>query len=176
MTRWLLAKTARTGDLAIGLIGPIFSFGRVEGDVRKAKAETKEQQLRYLQTVQNALREVDDSLIYNDKSRSRMAALSRHVAALQSVDDKTRMRFKGGSSTDLDVLYADRQLYASQNEASSGARDQYLALVSVFKALGGGWMLDQDKARASNQQSSAPTAAIPANPSLSTAIRDVTAP
>ena len=51
MTRWLLAKTARTGDLVLDLVGPIFTFGKVEGDVAAARAETREQERHYIQTV-----------------------------------------------------------------------------------------------------------------------------
>jgi multidrug efflux system outer membrane protein len=161
MTRWLLARTARTGDLAIDLMGPIFTFGRVEGDVRAARAETKEQQIRYLQTVQTALREVDDALVANEKARVRAAALGRHTATLQNVDYLTRKRFQGGSSTHLDLLYADRSVYAAQTQANTAQREELLALVAVFKAMGGGWMLGQDQALAnsiktSNTEASAP--------------------
>lgn len=171
-TRWLLAKTARTGDLAIDLVGPIFTFGKVQGEVRAARAETREQQIRYVQTIQTALREVDDSLVANSQASVRVAALSRRVATLQSVDQKTRMRFEGGSSTDLDLLYADRSVYSAQADESNGVRDQMLALVSVFKAMGGGWMLEQDKALAANRPA---TVAAPATP-VSTSSKDVTAP
>jgi len=144
-TQWLLAKTARTGVLAIDFIGPIFTFGRVEGDVKKAKAQTKAETDRYLQTIQNALREVDDALISSEKSKARVAALDRHVAAQQDVDRLAKIRFKGGSFTDLDVLAADRKVYAAQNEEIYGVRDEYLALISVYKAMGGGWMVEHDK-------------------------------
>jgi len=167
MTRWLLAKTARTGDLAIDLIGPIFTFGRVEGDVRAARAETREQEIRYLQTVQTALKEVDDSLVANQKAGVRVDALTRHTAILRNVDDLTRKRFEGGSSTDLDLLYADRSVYAAQGQVSNAVRDQFLALVSVFKAMGGGWMLGQDKLLAAT-----PAPQIP----VSTSTQDAAAP
>ena len=154
-TQWLLAQTARTGVLAIDFIGPIVSFGRVEGDVKKAKAQTKAETQLYLQTIQNALKEVDDSLVYNEKSRARAAALNRHVSALQEVDRLAKLRYEGGSYTDLDVFDADRKVYASQNEEIHGVRDEYLALVSVFKAMGGGWMVAQDKQAAASASANA---------------------
>jgi len=176
MTQWLLAKTARTGDLALDLVGPIFTFGRVEGDVRKARAETKEQELHYLQTVQTALKEVNDALVFSQQSRIRYNALHRHVVARQSVLEITKMRYTGGSSTDLDVFDADREVYAAQNEELSGRLDEYLALVSVFKAMGGGWMQGEDQAH------SAPGKQNPGHVSASTSgqpsnvIKEVNAP
>jgi multidrug efflux system outer membrane protein len=179
-TEWLLAETARTGILAIDFIGPIFSFGRIEGDVKKAKAMTKGDRDRYLQTIQNALREIDDALVYNQKSRVRLAALDRHVQALQRADDLSTVRFKGGSYTDLDVFEADRRVLNAQNEEIHGVLDEYLALVSVYKALGGGWMVQADKELASKRIAAAPTptpaAPAPTAPTTATVTKDVTAP
>jgi multidrug efflux system outer membrane protein len=187
-TEWLLAETARTGILAIDFIGPILSFGRIEGDVKKAKAVTKGEQERYLQTIQNALREIDDALVYNQKSRVRLAALDRHVGALQKADDLSAVRYKGGSYTDLEVLEADRRVLGAQNEEIHGVLDEYLALVSVYKALGGGWMVQEDKELATKRVAAtatptatpaptpAPAAPAPTAPSTATATKDVTAP
>jgi multidrug efflux system outer membrane protein len=187
-TEWLLAETARTGILAIDFIGPILSFGRIEGDVKKAKAVTKGEQERYLQTIQNALREIDDALVYNQKSRVRLAALDRHVGALQKADDLSSVRYKGGSYTDLEVLEADRRVLGAQNEEIHGVLDEYLALVSVYKALGGGWMVQEDKELATKRVAAtatptatpaptpAPAAPAPTAPSTATATKDVTAP
>jgi multidrug efflux system outer membrane protein len=185
-TEWLLAETARTGVLAIDFIGPILSFGRIEGDVKKAKAMTKGDRERYLQTIQNALREIDDALVYNQKSRVRLAALDRHVQALQRADDLSTLRFKGGSYTDLDVFEADRRVLGAQNEEIHGVLDEYLALVSVYKALGGGWMVQEDKQLASKRIAAAPTpatiptpaptTAAPTASSTATVTKDVTAP
>jgi multidrug efflux system outer membrane protein len=150
--QWLLAKTARTGVLAIDLIGPIFTFGKVQGEVREARAETKAQTERYQQTIQTALREVDQALVYNQKARERLALLNQHVDELRNVDRLTRLRFQGGKFTDLDVQDADRKLLNSENEQIQGVMDEYSALVAVFKALGGGWMAEQDKKDKKDQQ------------------------
>jgi multidrug efflux system outer membrane protein len=173
-TQWLLAKTARTGILAIDFIGPIFTFGRIEGDVKKARAMAKEQTERYLQTIQNALREVDDALVANEKYKVRVAALNRHVSALQDVQRLAKMRFEGGSYTDLDVFEADRKVYGSQNEEIRGVLDEYLALVSVYKAMGGGWMVEQDKEEAARARGT-PAAKTPVAAQIPSTTQDVTA-
>jgi multidrug efflux system outer membrane protein len=144
-TPWLLAKTARTGVLDVDFIGPVLTFGRIAGDVKKAKAQTKAERERFIQTIQNALKEVDDALVYDQKARVRKAALDRHVAALEEADRLARLRFEGGSYTDLDVFDADRKLLGAQNESIHGVLDEYLALVSVYKSVGGGWMIAEDK-------------------------------
>ena len=144
LTRWLLARDAGSGFYDIEIIGPLLSFGRVQGEVRKARAEAKENVERYLQTVRVALQEVNDALVTDVDSKTRLAALNRRVAALREVDQLTQMRFEGGESTLLDVLDSDRQVYAAQSQETQGIGDEYIALISVYKAMGGGWMVEQD--------------------------------
>lgn len=146
--RWLGAKTARTGELNRSVLGPIFSGGRIEGDVRQAEAVQKEMLETYLKAVQTALQEVEDALVFRAKSGEREKAFERHEKALEEVARLARMRYEGGESTYLDVLDADRDVFEAQNQLAQGRRDEFLALVSVYKAMGGGWMVEQDKLKA----------------------------
>jgi multidrug efflux system outer membrane protein len=146
--RWLGAKTARTGELDRNIVGTIFNAGRVEGDVRQAEAVHKEMLETYLKTVQTALQEVEDSLAFRAKSVERVSAYNRRLKALQDVSRLSRMRFEGGEATYLEVLDADRDVFEAQSQLAQGRRDEFLALVAVYKAMGGGWMAEQDKLRA----------------------------
>jgi multidrug efflux system outer membrane protein len=168
LTQWLLAKTARIGFGELDLAGPILSFGKIEGEVREARAETKAQREHYLQTIRTALKEVDEALVYNVKSADRVAALDRALAAREQVDRISDLRFKGGSYTKLDVLDADRKVYDAENEQLTATRDHYLALISVYKAMGGGWMVEQDDLLAAKQKQSASAAPVKAPPAPET--------
>jgi multidrug efflux system outer membrane protein len=145
MLRYILAHDAGGGFYDLQLLGPLLSFGKVQGDVRKARAEAKENVEHYLQSVRVALQEVNDALIADVDSKTRLAALKRRVTALREVDQLTQMRFEGGESTLLDVFESDRQVYAAQSQETQGIGDEYIALISVYKAMGGGWMIEQDK-------------------------------
>ena len=64
------------------------------------------------------------------------------------------------------MLDSERQVYAAQSQQAQGWRDQYIALISVYKAMGGGWMVEQDKLRATktdHETISNPKTAIPAD-------------
>ena len=86
------------------------------------------------------------------------------------------------------MFEADRRVLGAQNEEIHGVLDEYLALVSVYKALGGGWMVQQDKDLASKRIAAAPTPATSPTPapapadaaptasSTATVTKDVTAP
>jgi multidrug efflux system outer membrane protein len=151
--RWLLAKTARTGEITRSITGPLFDGGKASGDLREAEAIHNEMVETYLKSIQTALQEVDNALVYTSKARERLDALSRQVGSREDVRKLAQLRFEGGESTYLEVLDAERELYAAQNLQAEGKRDEYLALVSVYKAMGGGWMVEQDKLRAGNQAS-----------------------
>ena len=48
-------------------------------------------------------------------------------------------RYEGGRSSYLEVLDADRSTYVGEIQQNQTRRDQYIALISVYKAMGGGW-------------------------------------
>ena len=145
--RWLTARTARQNDIVFGLTGVLFSGGRIDGDVRAAEAMRKQMAETYLQSVQTALREVEDSLASQGKAGEQVAAQRRRVQLLENVSKLARARMEGGQSTMLDVLEADRQLLQARDQQTQVLREQFGALVSVYKAMGGGWMIEQDKSR-----------------------------
>jgi outer membrane protein, multidrug efflux system len=146
--KWLWATTARTGNIAAALVGPIFSGGRIEGDIRQAEAVQKQKVVLYQQTVQNALKEVEDALVSRAKAGDREAALGRQVVSLEEVAKLARLRYEGGQSTLMEVLDADLKLYFAQGSQARSRRDTLLGLVSVYKSMGGGWMVEQERRRA----------------------------
>jgi multidrug efflux system outer membrane protein len=156
--RWLLARDARTGEMARGLVGTLYSAGRIEGDVREAEAVQRQMAERYLQSVQTGLQEVETALVSRAKTGEQVVALGRQVKSLQEATRLTQLRFEAGESTVLDVLDAERQVFAAQGQQAQGWREQFAALVSVYKAMGGGWMVEQNKLRAA--KAAAPAASV----------------
>jgi hypothetical protein len=67
------------------------------------------------------------------------------------------------------VYDADRKLLAGQNETIHGVLDEYLALVSVYKAIGGGWMVAEDKRLAAKTAAGGHAAPVQAQVSTTTA-------
>jgi multidrug efflux system outer membrane protein len=141
--RWLWAETARDGNLGAGLAGPLFSGGRIEANIREAEALQKEAALRFQKTVQGALVEVEDALFARTKAAEREALLARQVAALRDVSALVKARYEGGESTLIDVLDAEQRVIEAQGRQLAGRQDSLLAMISVYKAMGGGWMVER---------------------------------
>jgi multidrug efflux system outer membrane protein len=66
----------------------------------------------------------------------------REVAALRESVDVSQKRYLGGLATYFEVLDAQQQLYPAEFELAQIERDQLLAVVQLYRALGGGWNAD----------------------------------
>ena len=158
----LLQSSATTGLVGAGLLGPIFSGGRIKGDIREAESVQQQMLVTYQQTVQTALREVEDALVFRAKSGEIATAGEQQLAALRDAVRLSDARYEGGQSSYLDVLDAQQELYEAQDKQVGRDRDTYLALISIYKAMGGGWMVAQeqrDAAGANNTATQAPASA-----------------
>jgi len=131
--------SANAWGIAAEGIGPLFQGGRLVGQYRQSKAVREEARLRYQQTILNAFREVSDALV----AREQLAEVREHqahqVSALEQAVKLSSERYVAGKASYYEVLEAQQQLFPSQLNLARAQRDQLLALVAFYKALGGGW-------------------------------------
>ena len=155
----LSAFTAGSGNawgIAAEGTGPIFQGGRLVGQYRQAKAARDEAELQYRQTVINAFREVSDALV----SRQELAEVRQHQAsevnALETAVKLSSERYVAGKASYYEVLEAQQQLFPSELNLARTQRDQLLAMVSLYKALGGGWPAETNSVVAQQKSKSGP--------------------
>jgi len=125
--------------------GPIFTFGGISGQVKQAEALQQQAFFQYLQTVQNAFREVDDALVGTIKGREKLASQGREVGALKDYARIARLQFEGGTASYFLVLDADRSLFNAQISYVQTQSNIFTSLVNVYKSMGGGWVTEADK-------------------------------
>jgi multidrug efflux system outer membrane protein len=118
---------------------PIFTGGRIKSTVKLTKAQRDFFLIDYTKTVQNAFREVSDSLITYRKIREVRDQRELLVTTLRDRSRLAYLRYTGGVATLLDALDADRDLFDAERSLAGARRDELLALVQIYKALGGGW-------------------------------------
>ena len=131
---------SKVWNFGVPLTVPIFTAGRIGGQVKGAEALQQQALYGYLQTVQNAFREVDDALVDRAKSRQRLQALADQLKALQNYVRLARMRYDGGYTSYLEVLDAERSLFNVELSHSAGQKAVLRSLISIYKAMGGGWV------------------------------------
>jgi outer membrane protein, multidrug efflux system len=121
------------------LAQPIFTGGRIRSGVRLSKAQQQEAELSYKQTIQQAFRDISDSLIAyikNQEFRQQQELLTK------AAEDATRLsdvRYRGGAASYLEVLDSDTRYFSARLSLAQADLNERLALVQVYNALGGGW-------------------------------------
>jgi outer membrane protein, multidrug efflux system len=138
----LLESSTGYWSLAGSAVGPLFSFGRTTYTYKAAKAATDASRAEYEGAVLNSLREVSDALTAREKLVTVRAAREREVTALREAVQISQDRYLGGLATYLEVLDAQQQLYPAEFQLAQTERDQLLAVVELYRALGGGWNAD----------------------------------
>ena len=135
-----LSGPATAWTIAAGLAGPIFNAGAIAGQVRTAEADKAAALAGYQQTILFAFRETNDALVGTVKKRREAAAQAQRVAALRDYARLSRARFSNGYASYLDVLFAENELFSAELTAVRTYADGYIQVVSVYKAMGGGWI------------------------------------
>jgi outer membrane protein, multidrug efflux system len=117
----------------------IFDAGRIRNNYRLAKAQRDEMVLSYQKTIAGALRDVSNALAAYQKTREYREKEDRQVAAAADAVRLARVRYQAGSTSYLEVLTNDANLYAAQLTLANAQQQEALSLVQLYAALGGGW-------------------------------------
>ena len=99
--------------------------------------------LQYRQTILTALQDVSDALVEHGKRREARAQQEVLAIAARETTRLASMRYTGGVSPYLEVLDSERQLFDAELGLVRLQRDELLAVVRLYKALGGGWQLQE---------------------------------
>jgi NodT family efflux transporter outer membrane factor (OMF) lipoprotein len=125
-------------------IGPsiswqIFNAGSVSANIEVQKALTEQAGLTYQKTVLTALQDVENALISYSKEQLRRKALQDTVVANRKAVNLATQLYSQGQTDFLSVLDSQRSLYTSEDSLVQSTRNLSTDLVSLYKALGGGW-------------------------------------
>lgn len=156
LTAYLGAESATLADLftgpagifqfAVGLAQPIFNAHRLQFSVKAAEARREQAIAAYKKSVASAFGDVRNALNNQTAARATLEAETARIAALVDAQRLANLRYEGGISSRLEVLDADRQLLQAQLARVDAENAQRTAVVSLFKALGGGWQAKDNRA------------------------------
>jgi multidrug efflux system outer membrane protein len=118
---------------------PIFNAGRVKSGVRFTEAQRQLASTQYQQAIRTGFREVSDALVEYRKVKEIREQQEALVTTLQDRSRLAYLRYRGGVDTQLNALDADRDLFNAELSLAQTKRNELLALVLLYKALGGGW-------------------------------------
>lgn len=135
----IATTSSRAWSVGADVSGPIFQGGRIYAEYLQAKAAWEEAKLQYQQTALTAFREVADALAARQKLEEVRAQQVQAVAAYEEAVSVSQERYVTGKASYYEVLEAQQELFAAQNSLAQTQRDQLLAVVQLYRALGGGW-------------------------------------
>lgn len=139
-----------------GLLAPIFQGGRLRAQHRAALARWEQAKVVYEKSVITAFAEVATELVAYRELAEVERRQEAAVAAFREAVDHASSRYRSGLSGYLEVLQAQQQLFPAENALAQARLDRLSTLVDLYRALGGGWQLEQDWTSKPEQLATAP--------------------
>lgn len=141
----LFTPGANFWSIGARVLGPIFSAGRIAGQVQTAEAAQRGALAAYQQAILSAFREFEDSLIANIKSKERQKAQADRVAALQNYLRLSQIRYDEGYDAYITVLDSLRQSYEGKIDLLNAHSEIFTSLIQLYRAMGGGWIVSAEE-------------------------------
>jgi multidrug efflux system outer membrane protein len=117
----------------------IFNAGQIRNQVRLSEAQQREMLITYQRAIFTALREVSDALAGFDRLRQERIEQEHLVATLEDTVRLSDLRYRGGLDSYLQVLDAQRTLFSGELALAQLRLQERVAVVQLYRALGGGW-------------------------------------
>jgi multidrug efflux system outer membrane protein len=137
--RHILDAKSLAWSVGPGVSWPIFDGGRIRANIAVQDARTQQALATFQKTVLTALQDVENALIAYGNERERYAALTSAEEANSRAVELSNDLYVRGLGAFLNVLDSQRALYASQDALVQSEITAITDLISLYKALGGGW-------------------------------------
>jgi outer membrane protein, multidrug efflux system len=121
------------------LVGPLLQGGRIFENYQAALAQREQARLQYEQAVIQALQEVSNALTDQQKLAEAREEQTRTVFAYRESVRLSTLRYTGGFANYFEVIEAQQLLFPAEIILAQVQRDQLIAVVQLYRALGGGW-------------------------------------
>jgi multidrug efflux system outer membrane protein len=118
---------------------PIFDAGRIRANIEVRNAQQEQALRQYEKSILTALEDVENSLVNYSREQERHRSLTEAVSANRRAVAMANELYTNGLVSFLNVLEAQRSLYASENDLAQSEAAMASNLVALYKALGGGW-------------------------------------
>ena len=124
---------------AASLASPVFAFGKKKSQFKAAVSRYNQSRYEYEKTVMQAFREVYNASVNFTSARKNSSLKFDLQEATRKYVSLTTSQYIRGAISYLDFLDAQRAYFDAQVELSNAIMNEHLALVDMYKALGGGW-------------------------------------
>jgi multidrug efflux system outer membrane protein len=140
-----LTGTGKAWSLAGNLAGPIFTGGRLKNEYRASLALRDQARISFEKAVTQAFGEVSTALSAHQQLAKAYGEQLTSVKAYRESVSLSSIRYDSGLSSYFEIVDAQIQLYPAESSAVTYDLGRKLALVSLYRALGGGWNLSDSQ-------------------------------
>jgi multidrug efflux system outer membrane protein len=157
----LFTAGSQTNGYTPSITGSLFNAGKFRANENLNLANQDLALIKYEQTVATAFNEVSNALVERSQDHEVSQRLEAQVKTLQDRHELAYLRYQGGVDSLLNALDADRDLFTAQVALARSQRNERLALVQLYKALGGGWAATPQDQSQDTPKDEAPKATAP---------------
>lgn len=130
---------SRAAKAGAGIVFPVFNYGRLKNQVRVQDAQFEQALLNYQNTVLTAQQEVENGLANFANQQDALVSLNETEAAARRSTDLAMIQYREGQADFTTVLSAEQTQLSAEDNVASTRGNVALGLISVYRALGGGW-------------------------------------
>jgi len=141
----LFSPGANFWSIGSAIATPIFTAGKIAGQVQAAKAVQKAALANYKLTIINGFREFENALVSLIKTKEQTEKQVKRVGANRKYFNLSRIRYEEGYVDYITELDAIRQLFDAQVEETSVRAETYSSAINLYLAMGGGWIVAEEK-------------------------------
>jgi outer membrane protein, multidrug efflux system len=140
-----LTATGKAWSLAGNLAGPLFTAGRLKNQYRASLAQRDQAKIAFEKNVTQAFGEVSTSLSAHQELAKSYEEQLRSVGAYRESVRLSLIRYDSGLANYLEIIDAEIQMYPAEHSAIVYDLGRKVALVDLYRALGGGWNLNDSQ-------------------------------
>ena len=137
----LFAFQNRAGQAGASFLWPVFNYGRLTNQVRVQDAAFEQAILNYQNTVLNAQAEVENGISAFRTEQNALENLTQAATAARRSTELSMVQYKSGEADYTTVLSTEQAQLSVEDAVASARGNVLLGLISLYRALGGGWEL-----------------------------------
>lgn len=126
-----------TWEWAVDLAQPIFNFAALKSRRKAAVADYEAALLRYEQSILSALKDVESALVEITATREMSISQRQYMDSYAQIARSTAALYRGGMSSYLNVVDAEREYYSAQIDYIEQITQQQINYVNLYTSLGG---------------------------------------
>jgi len=134
-----VSNPAKIWEIAPSVSIPIFSAGRIAGEIKTAEAEHNRTLTQYQKAIVTAFNDADNAIGQNVKAKEQLSFQAARTKAIEKAFEQAKLRYKVGMISYGDMLQVQQQWLQASQSSQIAKQNALTATVNLYKVFGGGW-------------------------------------